>query len=40
MNISTSGETPKVECSQDEIPECEWHTKDPLTGELFFLSNL
>ena len=35
MNISTSA---KVESSQDEIPDCEWHTKDPITGELFFLS--
>ena len=35
MNISTSS---KVESSQEEIPDCEWHTKDPITGELFFLS--
>ena len=31
--------TSKVESSsQDVIPECEWHTKDPITGEIFFLS--
>ena len=35
MNISTSS---KVESSQEEIPDCEWHTKDPITGELFYLS--
>ena len=35
MNTSTSS---KVESSQDEIPDCEWHTKDPITGELFYLS--
>ena len=38
MDISTSGSKAKVESSQDEIPDCEWHTKDPITGELFFLS--
>ena len=38
MSTSTSGVNPKVESSQVEIPECEWHTQDPLTGELFFLS--
>ena len=38
MNISTSKIEEKVELSQEEIPDCEWHTKDPLTGEIFFLS--
>ena len=38
MNISTSGDNPAVESSFDELPECEWHTKDPITGELFYLS--
>ena len=23
----------------DDIPDCEWHTKDPLTGEVFFLQD-
>jgi hypothetical protein len=38
MNISTSGNEAKVVISQEEIPDCEWHTKDPLTGEIFYLS--
>ena len=38
MNISTSEKEAKVELSQEEIPDCEWHTKDPLTGEIFYLS--
>ena len=38
MDISTSGSKAKVESSQDDIPDCEWHTRDPLTGELFYLS--
>ena len=38
MNISTSGDNPAVESSFDELPECEWHTNDPITGELFYLS--
>ena len=38
MNISTSGNEAKVVISQEEIPDCEWHTQDPLTGEIFYLS--
>ena len=38
MNISTSEKEESVVLSQEEIPDCEWHTKDPLTGEIFFLS--
>ena len=38
MNISTSEKEENVVLSQEEIPDCEWHTKDPLTGEIFFLS--
>ena len=38
MKISTSENDIKLEKSFEPIPECEWHTKDPLTGEIFFLS--
>ena len=38
MNISASEKEESVILSQEDIPDCEWHTKDPLTGEIFFLS--
>ena len=38
MKISTSENDIKLDKPFEPIPECEWHTKDPLTGEIFFLS--
>ena len=38
MKTSTSENDIKVDKPFEPIPECEWHTKDPLTGEIFFLS--
>ena len=38
MKSSSSEKDAIFENSNEPIPECEWHTKDPLTGEIFFLS--
>ena len=38
MKSSTSQNDAKKEDVYEPIPDCEWHTKDPLTGEIFFLS--
>ena len=38
MKSTTSENDGKDENSFKPIPECEWHTKDPLTGEIFYLS--
>ena len=38
MKSSSSEKDAIFENSLEPIPECEWHTKDPLTGEIFFLS--
>ena len=38
MKASTSEKDSIINNAFEPIPECEWHTKDPLTGEIFFLS--
>ena len=38
MKSATSENDIKAEKAFEPVPECEWHTKDPLTGEIFFLS--
>ena len=38
MKPSTSEKDVITENLFEPIQECEWHTKDPLTGEVFFLS--
>ena len=38
MKSSASEMDQKDEKAFEPVPECEWHTKDPLTGEIFFLS--
>ena len=38
MKNSTSEKDVKVEEPFEKIPDCEWHTRDPITGEIFFIS--
>ena len=38
MKTATSEKDVINENTFEPIPDCEWHTKDPLTGEVFFLS--
>ena len=38
MKSAMSENDIKAEKAFEPVPECEWHTKDPLTGEIFFLS--
>ena len=38
MKTSKSENNEIIDKPFEQIPECEWHTKDPLTGEIFFLS--